>query len=70
MPSMKVTQLSTDEVNQAIIDAKLEDARVLSLAHPQLYRIIDMHMGAVVRHMCNGSAFIRLEVTEDDRAEE
>lgn len=70
MPSMKVTQLSTDEVNQAIMDAKLEDIWVLTLEHPKLYRLSDIQIGAVVRHMRKGSAFIRLEITEDDRTEE
>ena len=70
MPSMKVTQLSTDEVNQAIMDAKLEDIWVLTLAHPKLYRLSDIPMGVVIRHMRNGSAFVRLEITEDDRTEE
>ena len=70
MPSMKVTQLSTDEVNQAIMDAKLEDIWVLTLEHSKLYRIIDMQIGSVVRHMRKGSAFIRLEISEDDRTEE
>lgn len=69
MSAMKVTQLSTDEVNQAIMDAKLEDIWVLTLEHSKLYKIIDMQMGAVIRHMCKGSAFIRLEITEDDRTE-
>ena len=67
MPSMKVTQLSTDEVNQAIMDAKLEDIWVLTLEHSKLYRIIDMQIGSVVRHMRKGSAFIRLVISKDDR---
>ena len=70
MRSMKVTQLSTDEVNQAIMDAKLDDIWVLTLEHSKLYRLIDIQMGAVIRHMRKGSAFIRLEITEDDRTEE
>ena len=70
MPSMKVTQLSTDEVNQAIMDAKLEDIFVLTLERQRLYRIIDMQIGSVVGHMRKGSAFIRLEISEDDRTEE
>lgn len=69
MPSMKVTQLSIDEVNQAIMDAKLEDIWVLTLEHSKLYRLIDIQMGTVIRHMRKGSAFIRLEITEDDRTE-
>lgn len=69
MPSMKVTQLSTDEVNQAIMDAKLEDIWVLTLEHSKLYRLLDIQISAVIRHMRKGSAFIRLEITEDDRTE-
>ena len=69
MPSMKVTQLSTDEVNQAIMDAKLEDIWVLTLEHLRLCRMIDMQIGSVIGHMRKDSAFIRLEITEDDRAE-
>lgn len=70
MSTMKVTQLSTDEVNQAIIDNKLENIWVLTLEHTKLYRIIDMQIGAVLRHIRAGSAFIRLEISEDDRTEE
>ena len=70
MPSMKVTQLTTDEVNQAIMDAKLEDIWVLTLEHLRLCRMIDMQIGSVIGHMRKGSAFIRLEITEDDRTEE
>lgn len=71
MSTMKVTQLSTDEVNQAIIDNKLENIWVLTLEHTKLYRIIDMQIGAVLRHIRTGSAFIRLEISEDDsRTEE
>lgn len=70
MSSMKVIQLSTDEVNSAIIDNNLENIWVLTLEHKKLYRIIDMQIGSVLKHMRTGSAFIRLEISEDDRAEE
>nr|DAR49683.1 MAG TPA: hypothetical protein [Caudoviricetes sp.] len=71
MSAMKVTQLSTDEVNQTIIDNKLENIYVLTPEPTKLYRIIDMQIGAVLRHIRKGSAFIRLEISADDsRTEE
>lgn len=72
MNNIKVTQLSTDEVNQAIIDNKLGNicVIVLNLEHPKLYRIIDMQIGSVLSHIHTGSAFIRLEISKDDRTEE
>lgn len=71
MSAMKVTQLSTDEVNQAIIDNKLENICVLTLEPTKLYRIIDMQIGAVLRHIRTGSAFLKIEVIKnDDRTEE
>lgn len=69
MSGMKVIQLSTDDVNQAIIDNNLENIWVLTIDHKKLYRIIDMQMGVVLRLMRTGSAFIRLEISEDDRTE-
>lgn len=65
MSIMKVTQLSTNEVNQAIMDAKLEDIWVLTIEHSRLYRIIDMQMGSVVRQMRKGSAFIKIEEVDE-----
>lgn len=71
MSAMKVTQLSTDEVNQAIINNKLENICVLTLEPTKLYRIIDMQIGSVLRHIRTGSAFLKIEVIKnDDRTEE
>lgn len=62
MSAMKVTQLSTDEVNQTIIDNKLENIYVLTSEPAKLYRVIDMQIGAVLRHIRTGSAFVKIEV--------
>lgn len=70
MSTMKITQLSTEEVNQAIITNKLENIWVLTPQLVKLYRIVDMQLGSVLRHIHTGSAFIRLEISEDDRTEE
>ncbi len=70
MNNIKITQLSTEEVNQAIITNKLENIWVLTSELVKLYRIVDMQLGSVLRHMRTGSAFIRIEVCEDDRTEE
>ena len=69
MPSLKITQLSIEEVKQAIINNKLQDINILSFNQRKLYDLSNLQLGAIMRFMQDGSAFIRIEVCEDDRTE-
>ena len=71
MNNIKVTQLSIEEVKKKIFDNDIEDVYVLANEDDGLnFRVIKyIRLDNLIRRTSDGSAFVRLEITEDDRTE-
>lgn len=67
---LKVTQLTISEVKKKIYDNDIQDVYVLSNDTLDLYAIKDCRLGSIRKHMLMGSAFLTLEVENNDRTEE
>lgn len=67
---LKVTQLTISEVKKKIYDNDIQDVYVLSNDTLDLYAIKDCRLESIRKHMLMGSAFLTLEVENNDRTEE
>lgn len=67
---LKVTQLTISEVKKKIYDNDIQDVYVLSAATLDLHAIKDCRLESIRSYMSKGSAFLTLEVENNDRTEE
>lgn len=67
---LKVTQLTISEVKKKIYDNDIQNVYVLSNDTLDLYAIKNCRLESIRKHMLMGSAFLTLEVENNDRTEE
>lgn len=67
---LKVTQLTISEVKKKIYDNDIQDVYVLSKDTLNLSAISNCRLESIGRYMLTGSAFLTLEVENNDRTEE
>lgn len=70
MNNIKVTQLSIEEVKKKIYDNDIENVYVLSNDTLYLHAIKDCKLESIRSYMLMGSAFLTLEVENNDRTGE
>nr|DAQ28173.1 MAG TPA: hypothetical protein [Caudoviricetes sp.] len=67
---LKVTQLTISEVKKKIYDNDIQDVYVLSNDTLDLHAIKDCRLESIRSYMLRGSAFLTLEVENNDRTAE
>lgn len=67
---LKVNQLTISEVKKKIYDNDIQGVYVLSKDTLNLLAISNCRLESIERYMLTGSAFLTLEVENNDRAEE